>query len=113
MHEMSIALSIIDAVTARAKEEQARKVSAIELEIGKISGVETESLKFCFSAAAKNTIAEGAELAVREIEPVAECEKCGKRFPVDFYYAQCSACGSLDITLVSGKELSIKSMTLM
>ena len=112
MHEMSIALSIIDAVVAKAGNEQSRKVNQIELEVGKVSGVQTESLKFCFSAAAKNTIVEGAELAIREIEPLGECEECGKRFPMNGFYTKCDFCGSLKTTIVSGRELSIKSITL-
>jgi len=112
MHEMSIALSIIDAVTAKAKEEHSDTVTIIELEVGKVSGVEVESLKFCFSAAAKNTVAEGAKLAVCEVEPVGECEECGQRFPVAFHIATCTFCGSFKTNIVSGRELSIKSITI-
>lgn len=112
MHEMSIALSIIDAVVEKAGQEKAKKVNQVELEVGKVSGVETESLRFCFSAAAKNTIAEGADLAIREIEPLGECEECGCRFPVNGFYAKCSSCDSLRVTVISGKELIIKSIML-
>ena len=112
MHEMSIALSIIDAVVTKARQEQSRKVREIELEIGRVAGVQLESLKFCFSAAAKNTIAEGAELAIRETAPVGECQVCGKSFPVSDVYAKCEVCGSLNVRIISGRELLIKSITL-
>lgn len=112
MHEMSIALSVVDAITARAREEQAEKVTAIELVAGKLSGVEIESLKFCFSAAVRGTIMEDAELMVTV--PLSEglCEVCGERFAVDGHYTQCRSCGSYKVTIVSGKELSIRSITL-
>ncbi len=112
MHEMSIALSIVDAVIEKAAGERANKVNQVELEVGKVSGVETESLKFCFSAASKNTIAEGADLAIREREPLGECEECGNRFPVNGFYAQCASCNSLKVSVISGRELMIKSITL-
>ena len=112
MHEMSIALSIIDAVTAKAEEEKAGKVTGIELEVGRISGVQSESLRFCLPVAAKNTVAEGADLSIRETEPEGECEECGRRFPMDGFFARCEICGSLDISIVSGRELLIKSITL-
>jgi len=112
MHEMSIAISIIDAVAAKVEAEHADTVTIVELEVGKVSGVEVESLKFCFSAAAKNTVAEGAELAVCEIEPVGECEACGQRFPVAFHVATCTSCGSFKTNIVSGRELLIKSITI-
>ena len=112
MHEMSIALSIIDAVAAKAEEEHAKKVNGIELEVGKLAGVEVESLKFCFSAAAKGTIAEGAALDIREIQPVGVCSECGRRFSMNFYYSTCDSCGSFKTDLVSGRELLIKSIIL-
>lgn len=112
MHEMSIAISIVDAVAAKAGEEHAQKVNGIELEVGKLSGVEIESLRFCFSAVAKNTIVEGADLAVREVQPLGECSECGRRFPMSFHYAKCDSCGSFKTDLLSGRELSIKSITI-
>lgn len=112
MHEMSIVLSIIDAVAAKAGQEKAQKVNGIELEVGKVSGVQPEALKFCFSVAAKNTIVEGADLAIHETEPVVECEECGRRFPVNGFYAECESCGSLKTSIISGRELLIKSITL-
>ncbi|MEI6756683.1 MAG: hydrogenase maturation nickel metallochaperone HypA [Chlorobium sp.] len=112
MHEMSIALSIVEAVATKAQEEGAGRISGIDLVIGKLAGIEPESLKFCFSAAAKGTLAEGAVLAIDEPEGVGECGECGKRFPVSFYYAECPDCRSLRVTIVSGEEFLIQSMTI-
>ncbi len=112
MHEMSIAMSIVEAVVAHAQKEGARRVSGVDLRIGKLAGIEPESLKFCFSAAAKGTLAEEALLAVDEPEGVGECGECGMRFPVTFYYAECPGCRSLRITIVSGEEFLIQSITI-
>lgn len=112
MHEMSIALSIIEAVVAKAEQEKSQKVNEIELEVGKVSGVQPESLKFCFSAAAKNTLVEDADLIIRETESSGACEECGRRFPMHDVYARCDACGSFKTTIISGRELLIKSITL-
>ncbi|NTV98805.1 MAG: hydrogenase maturation nickel metallochaperone HypA [Chlorobiaceae bacterium] len=112
MHEMSIALSIVEAVESRALEEGARKVSAIDLLVGRLSGIEPESLIFCFSAASNGTLAEGAVLAIEEREGMGECLDCGKKFPVSFYYAQCPGCGSMRIAILSGEEFQIQSMTI-
>ncbi len=109
---MSIVLSIVDAVIARSREEGAEKVTAVELVAGRLSGVEAEALKFCFSAAVRGTLMEDAELTVDVPPSEGLCEDCGKRFPVDFHYARCSVCGSFRVTIVSGQELSIRSITL-
>ena len=112
MHEMSIALSIIDAVIARAEQENSQKVNQVELEVGSVSGVLPESLKFCFSAAAKNTIVEGADLTIHEKEPLCRCDACGNHFQATDFIAKCVNCGSLKTTIISGRELLIKSITL-
>ena len=112
MHEMSIAMSIVDAVEEKAKEEGWGKIIAVELEIGKLSGVETESLRFCFSAAAGSGMLEGARLDIREVQPEGECLDCGNRFPVEFHYAKCISCGSFRVDVVAGRELAIRSIML-
>lgn len=112
MHEMSIALSIVEAVEAKARKEGAGRISGIDLVIGKLAGIEPESLKFCFSAAAKGTLAEEALLAVDEPEGLGECGECGAMFPVSFYYAECPVCRSLRVKIVSGEEFVIKSITI-
>ena len=112
MHEMSIALSIVDAVEAKAREEGAGRISGVDLLIGKLAGIEPESLKFCFSSASKGTLAEDAVLAIDEPEGIGECGECGMRFPVTFYYAECPECRSLRINIVSGEEFLIQSITI-
>ncbi|TLU85934.1 MAG: hydrogenase maturation nickel metallochaperone HypA [Chlorobium sp.] len=112
MHEMSIALSIIEAVEEKAREEGAGKISGVDLVIGKLAGIEPESLKFCFSAAAKGTLAEDAVFMVEEPEGTGECGDCGMRFPVTFYYAECPGCRSLRVKIVSGEEFLIQSITI-
>ena len=112
MHEMSIALSIVEAVDAKARAEGAASISGIDLVIGKLAGIEPESLKFCFSAAAKGTLAEEALLNVEEPEGIGECGECGKIFPVSFYFAECPDCRSLRIKIVSGEEFLIQSITI-
>ena len=112
MHEMSIALSIVEAVEERARREGAGWISEIELIVGKLAGIEPESLKFCFSAAAAGTLAAKALLAIEEPEGVGECGECGTTFPVNFYYAECPACRSLRVKIITGEEFLIQSMTI-
>lgn len=112
MHEMSIAMSVIDAVTEKARQEGCSKVTVIELVVGKLAGVEVESLKFCFSAACRDTPADGAELVIDEIEAKGRCESCGESFSVMSFYAKCPVCGQFRVTVESGQELAVRSITI-
>jgi hydrogenase nickel incorporation protein HypA/HybF len=112
MHEMSIAMSVIEAVADKAREEGGGKITGIELVVGKLAGVEVESLKFCFSAACRDTPADGAELVIEEPEGRGRCEACGEHFPVTSYYAKCPACGQFRVRVESGEELAVRSITI-
>jgi hydrogenase nickel incorporation protein HypA/HybF len=109
---MSIAMSVIDAVTDRAGKEGCTRVTAIDLVVGSLSGVQVESLRFCFSAAARNTPAERAELVIEERDASGVCEECGAQFPVAGYHVCCPECGLFRVRVVSGEELAVKSITI-
>ena len=111
MHEMSLAISIVELVSDQAQAAGARKVTTIELEVGRLSGLMAEALAFCFEAAARNTVAEGAELLIREIDGRGNCQTCGHSFVVDSLLAQCPQCEGYAVDTVQGRELKIVSLT--
>ncbi|MBN1278415.1 MAG: hydrogenase maturation nickel metallochaperone HypA [Chlorobiaceae bacterium] len=112
MHEMSIALSIVEAVDAKARQEGAGAISEITLVVGRLVGIEPEALRFCFPAAAKGSLAEDASLVIDEREGRGVCSSCGAGFPVLFYLAECPECRSLAVQVVSGNEFLIESITI-
>ncbi|MGV1098330.1 hydrogenase maturation nickel metallochaperone HypA/HybF [Thiovibrio sp. JS02] len=107
---MSLALNIMELVSAKARAAGAEKVSEVEIEIGTLAGVMAEALTFCFAAAARNTPAEGARLAVREIAGQAKCLACSHCFPVDSLLAQCPHCWAYATEITQGRELRVVSL---
>ncbi len=112
MHEMTIAMNIVDIICQKANDEKAHKINSVELEIGDLSGIMIDSLKFCFEAACKNTIANGAELNINEIEAMAFCKSCKKNFIIESDFSPCPTCNNFNYELLKGKELSIKSFNI-
>jgi hydrogenase nickel incorporation protein HypA/HybF len=111
MHEMSIALSIIDIVEREAAQADAVSVNEIELEIGQLSGVEIDALNLALSSAKMGTVMEKAETKIITVEAAANCHDCGKTFTADdIYFASCPYCQSIDCEVVTGKELKVKSI---
>ena len=106
MHELSIAASVLDAVTARIGD---REVRGIQLEIGRLSGVCVDSLRFCFEVAAAGTALERAALDIVEPPGRARCGSCGEEFLIDDRILLC-ACGSCDVRVLAGEELRILSV---
>ena len=112
MHEMTIAMNIVDIICQKANEEKAVKVNSVKLEIGELSGVMINSLEFCFEAACKNTIVDGAELNINKIQAEAFCKSCKNIFRMESDFSSCPKCNDFDFEIKKGKEFSIKSFNI-
>jgi hydrogenase nickel incorporation protein HypA/HybF len=106
MHEMAITERVVAAVSERIGPE---RVARVVLEIGRLSGVAPDALRFCFEICAKSTILDGAALEIREIAGRAHCGACGADVALDFPAGVC-ACGSTELAIVAGRELRIKEV---
>ena len=60
MHEMALCEGIIGIVEDEARQRGFGKVTVVCLEIGALSHVAPEALKFCFEAVAARTIAQAS-----------------------------------------------------
>lgn len=109
MHELSIAYDIISTVESRLVEYPGATVNSVTVLIGRYSGVDPEALSFCFPLAAENTKLSTAQLSL-SIEPLTlECNECQSGAHVS-RSLQCPSCGSLNITVIAGRNMKISSV---
>ena len=106
MHELAIAESVVDTVTQRLP---GARITAVHLEIGALSGVVADSIRFCFDLATEGTGLEGATLEITEPPARCKCRSCGAGFQPDSPIVLCS-CGSADVAVLGGEELKILSV---
>jgi len=106
MHELSITQNIVDLAGERA---EGKRILRIALAIGKLSGIVSDAVRFCFDVCADATLAEGARLDIEEIPGRGRCRECGKELPLEQPYGQCT-CGSTRLDLIAGQELQIIEM---
>jgi hydrogenase nickel incorporation protein HypA/HybF len=106
MHELSITASVVSAVTARMRDRQVRR---IRLEVGRLSGLVPDSVRFCFEMVAAGTTCEGALLEIDEPPGRARCRGCGAAFETAEVLPLC-ACGSADVAVEGGRELRIREV---
>jgi hydrogenase nickel incorporation protein HypA/HybF len=106
MHELAITESIVEGVLERVGECQ---VSKVVLEIGRLSGVEPDAVRFCFDVSARGTRMEGAALEILEPPVRGRCRACGRDFEPPDALPLCD-CGSADVDLTGGLELRIKAV---
>jgi len=113
MHEMGVAMEIIDIALASIPAEMVgARVARVNLKVGKLSAIVPGSLRFCFEVAARETALAGAELNIEEIPVQARCNACRREWTIDQPAFACPHCESGEITLLSGRELDIESLEL-
>ncbi len=85
------------------------KVTAVRLEVGRLSAVVPDALRFCFDVCVRGTPLEGAVLEIIEIGGRGRCGACGREMSVVHFACNC-ACGSTDVSLVDGQQLRIRDV---
>jgi len=106
MHELGITRSIVAIVSEHA---DGAKVTRVRLEIGKLSAVLPDAVRFCFEAVSRGTPAEGATLEIVEIAGRARCRMCAAEVALERPFGRC-ACGCSDLERISGDELKVRDM---
>lgn len=110
MHEMSLAQALVDRAAELARRDGCQRILAIDVRIGVLSGVMRDALEFCFPAAARGTLLEGAVLRVTEVPLKALCRACGRASQPEPFEIQCPHCGSLDLALTDAREFKLVSL---
>jgi len=108
MHELSIAMNILDVVMQTCKEQGFRRVDSVSVRIGRASGVMTDALSFAFECARSGTVAEKARFVIEEVPVGGTCNECGGSFQVQEQYVfACPLCSGSSFRITSGHELEI------
>ena len=106
MHELGITRSVVAICTERAAGAQVKRV---RLEIGSLSAVLPDSVRFCYDICTRGTLLEGSVLEIIEVAGAAVCRDCGGEVRLSQLFGRC-ACGGSNLRLVAGEELKIKEM---
>lgn len=109
MHEIGVTSEMIGAILERLSGDTQVKVRRVTIEIGKLTALLPDSMKFCFDLCTQGTVLEGATLEIVETPGVATCRQCGQRIESSEPYALCE-CGSALLDWISGNELRIKEL---
>lgn len=110
MHELSIAISIVDLAIDQANRASVERVTEVELDIGKLSGIEYEALEFSLEVATRDTLLENTRFRINRVDPVAECPECKHLYTPEGMFSHCPQCRKAGVRLIRGTELQIKSL---
>jgi hydrogenase nickel incorporation protein HypA/HybF len=106
MHELGITQNIVAIAITHAQGARVRRIS---LEIGKLSAICPDAIRFCFDVCCTGTLLEGSDLCITEIPGLARCRCCGSEILLEQPFGICD-CGSTNLEILQGEELKLKEL---
>jgi len=110
MHEMSLNESVLQILQDNAKSKGFERVKTVWLELGELSGVEIEAMRFCFDVIMKDTLADQAKLEIIRVPGQAWCMQCATTVKVKQLFDACPGCGSYQVQVTGGDQMQIKEL---
>lgn len=106
MHELSIAVSIIEIAENEAARRGVR-VQAVHLRLGPLAGVVKEALLSAYQLASENTSLAGTNLIVEDMPIAVYCPHCNQRRTLNSFEFRCPECQMPTPEVLQGRELEI------
>lgn len=111
MHELSIVEALIDQVHEELDQAgQQGRVLRLDLSIGRLSGVNGDSIRFAFELLGPGTRVEDAEIVIEAPKAVCNCRACKSQVEIEELVVQCPACSSSEIVIEGGHDLVLQSI---
>lgn len=111
VHELSIAMSMVDIATAEVARQGGSKVCALHLKLGQLSGVVKEALLFSWDVASADSPLSGSRLVIEETPVVVRCPKCeADRALPSIQQFLCPVCLTPTPEVLSGQEIEVVAL---
>lgn len=107
MHEMSLAEGVREIVEETARANGARRVSVVRLEIGRLSQVEVDAMRFAFDVVQRGSVAEGARLDIVETDGTAWCMRCAAPVVIGQRGDPCPVCQTYQLQVTGGDRMRV------
>jgi hydrogenase nickel incorporation protein HypA/HybF len=107
MHELSLSSAIVNTV---AKHADGRRVTAVDLRVGRLRQVIPDTLEFYFEFVARDTVCEGATLNQEVIDARLRCAPCDYEWEIEIPAFRCPRCGGGEVSIAAGNEFEVESI---
>ena len=114
MHELSIALAVVDAAAEEAVRQGGGRVVAVHLRLGPLSGVVKEALLSAYGLAREGSAVADSELVIEEVPVVAYCPACATEHTIASVREMvCPVCRGATPRVVRGRELEVVALEIV
>ncbi|MGC9517993.1 MAG: hydrogenase maturation nickel metallochaperone HypA [Methanomicrobiales archaeon] len=117
MHELSMADAMVKTVIEVAEKNDAQEITEVDIELGEMTLLNPEQLKFMIEVLSEDSLLEGAKINIETIPIEIKCNNCGysgktKSDDLDHYapIINCPECESMELEIITGRECNVKSI---
>ena len=117
MHELSMAQAIVDTVLDAAEKNNAEEIVEVTIEIGMLTMLNPEQLRFLLDVISEDTLLENAKIIIEDVPVEIECQNCefeglANTDGSDHYLAivLCPECGERSVEIIKGRECNVKNI---
>jgi len=110
MHELSLAENAVALIEAAAQREGFTRARVVRMDIGALSCVDAQALRFAFESAALGSCAEGARLDIDTVPGEGVCPSCGQHCAMEQLYDVCPHCDGVPLRVCNGTQMRVKDL---
>jgi len=111
MHELSIAIAMIDQIIEESESRGGLTVEVVHMRLGVFAGVDKDALLFSYELACAGTPLEGSRLQIETVPLLIHCPHCNQqRTPLSLYQICCPDCLVPAQEIITGREIQVASL---
>ena len=110
MHEMSIALSMIDQIMEEVEKNGGGAVEVVHVRIGVLSGVDGQALRFAYELACEGTELASSRLEIESVALIVYCPGCATTHAPEMLEVLCPRCITTPQEILQGRELEVRAL---
>jgi len=110
MHERSLLISLLHMVNSIQADNNNADVEEIEVEVGRLSGVEPALLSIAFQEFAPQY--PHGRLTIRVVPVTALCQSCRQTWTMERFASECPVCRSAKVQITGGDAFQLLYVTL-
>jgi hydrogenase nickel incorporation protein HypA/HybF len=107
VHELSLASAVVNTI---AKHAGGRRVTVVNLRVGRLRQVIPDTLEFYFEFVARDSVCEGARLEQEVIDARLRCRPCAYEWDIEIPAFRCPQCGGSEVEIARGDEFEVESI---
>jgi hydrogenase nickel incorporation protein HypA/HybF len=112
MHEISLAVEVINLAEREADRIMSDNIREITIEVGDLSGIEADAFEYALGLVVKDSILDKALINIIRTPGTGRCNSCDYEFNMNQRMATCPKCNAFPSEVSGGQEFRVRSLVI-